>query len=171
MRGDDVSTDAIVMLKEDHTRVKKLFREFEQTGKNANQTRNRIVSRILEELTVHTYLENEVLYPEVRRLVPDLEDDILESYEEHHVADVLCFELSTMDADDERFVAKTTVLIESVTHHINEEEQDWFPKVREALGRKQLQDIGARMEQLRGNAPRKPHQPSALKKAIDAILR
>src|SRR4029453_4232398 len=96
MRGDDVSTDAIVMLKEDHTRVKKLFREFEQTGKNANQTRNRIVSRILEELTVPTYLENEVLYPEVRRLVPDLEDDILESYEEHHVADVLCFELSTM---------------------------------------------------------------------------
>ena len=53
-----------------------------------------------------------------------------------------------MDADDERFEAKTTVLIESVTHHIGEEEQGWFPKLREALGRKQLQDIGARMEAL-----------------------
>src|SRR5258707_11132821 len=114
------------MLKDDHTRVKKLFREFQQAGLNAKAAKNRIVSRILEELTVHTYLENEVMYPEVRRLVSDLEEDVLESYEEHHVADVLCFELSTMDADDERFDAKTRVLIETVAHHIDEEEQDWF---------------------------------------------
>jgi hemerythrin superfamily protein len=169
-RGDDVSSDAIVMLKEDHARMKKLFREFEQAGPNATQTKNRIVSRILEELTVHTYLENEVMYPEVRRLVPDLEEDVLESYEEHHVADVLCMELSTMDADDDRFEAKTTVLIESVSHHMTEEENDWFPKVREALGRKELQELGARMEELRLKAPRKPSQPSALKKAIDALI-
>jgi hypothetical protein len=117
------------------------------------------VARVLEELTVHTYLENEVMDPEVRRLLlPDLEQDVLESYEEHHVADVLCLELSTMDAHDERFDAKTTVLIESVGHHIDEEEkeeeEEWFPKVREALSRKALQDMGARMEQLRGKAPR-----------------
>ena len=164
-----MSTDAIVVLKQDHARVKKLFQEFERAG-SAKEKKNRIVRTILEELTVHTYLENEVMYPEVRRLVPDLEADVLESYEEHHVADMLCFELSTMDADDERFDAKTTVLIESVTHHIGEEEQDWFPKVREALGRKQLQELGARMEALRPKAPRKPSQPSALKKAIDSMI-
>jgi len=164
-----VSTDAIVVLKQDHARVKKLFQEFERAG-SAKEKKNRIVRTILEELTVHTYLENEVMYPEVRRLVPDLEADVLESYEEHHVADMLCVELSTMDADDERFDAKTTVLIESVTHHIGEEEQDWFPKVREALGRKQLQELGARMEALRPKAPRKPSQPSALKKAIDSMI-
>jgi hemerythrin-like domain-containing protein len=166
-----VSSDAITMLKDDHARVKKLFREFEQTGEKAKEAKNRIVTRILEELTVHTYLENEVMYPEVRRLVPDIEQDILESYEEHHVADVLCFELSTMDASDERFEAKTTVLIESVSHHIDEEEKQWFPKVREALGRKQLQNLGERMELLRPKAPRKPYQPSALKKAIDAMVK
>src|SRR3546814_19110425 len=65
----------------------------------------------------------EVMYPEVRKLLPDLEDDILESYEEHHVADLLCAELAAMDASDERFVAKTTVLIENVEHHVEEEEQ------------------------------------------------
>ena len=164
-----MSTDAIVVLKQDHARVKKLFQEFERAG-SAKEKKNRIVRTILEELTVHTYLENEVMYPEVRRLVPDLEADVLESYEEHHVADMLCVELSTMDADDERFDAKTTVLIESVTHHIGEEEQDWFPKVREALGRRQLQELGARMEALRPKAPRKPSQPSALKKAIDSMI-
>ena len=164
-----MSTDAIVLLKEDHKRVRKLFRQFQDAGEGAKATKGKLVEQILEELTVHTYLENEVMYPEVRKLLPDLEDDVLESYEEHHVADVLCFELSTMSPDDERFEAKTTVLIESVTHHIEEEEQDWFPKVREGLGRKQLQELGARMVELRAKAPRKPAQPSAMKKAIDAL--
>ena len=164
-----MSTDAIVLLKEDHKQVRKLFREFQQAGEGATATKGRLVERILEALTVHTYLENEVMYPEVRKLLPDLEDDVLESYEEHHVADVLCFELASMSPDDERFDAKTTVLIESVTHHIEEEEQDWFPKVREGLGRKQLQELGARMAELREKAPRKPAQPGALKKAIDAL--
>ena len=164
-----MSTDAIVILKEDHKRIKKLFREFQNAGDGATAAKDRIVKRIIEELTVHTYLENEVMYPEVRKLLPDLEDDVLESYEEHHVADVLCAELHTMKPDDERFDAKTTVLIENVTHHVEEEEQDWFPKVREGLGRKQLQELGARMQELREKAPRSPAQPSALKKAVDAV--
>jgi hypothetical protein len=95
---------------------------------------------------------------------------VLESYEEHHVADVLCMELSAMAPDAEHFDAKATVLIESVSHHIEEEEQDWFPKVRAGLGRKQLQDIGAKLEQARRKAPRTPAQPSALKKTIDAVI-
>jgi hemerythrin superfamily protein len=165
-----MSTDAIVLLKDDHKQVKRLFREFEQAGERATKTKGTVVARIIEALTVHTYLENEIMYPEVRRLLPQLEHDILESYEEHHVADVLCVELSMMNPADERFDAKTTVLIESVEHHIEEEEQDWFPKVREGLGRKQLREIGARMLEKRKTAPTNPSQPSALKKAVDAII-
>lgn len=153
-----MTTDAIVMLKlkDDHKEFRKLFREFQAAGENATKQKAKIVDRILEALTVHTYLENECLYPAVRELLPGLEDDVLESYEEHHVADVLCTELAVMNADDERFDAKTTVLIENVTHHVEEEEQDWFPKVREGLGRTQLQEIGARMLELRKTAPGVP---------------
>ena len=106
----------------------------------------------------------------MRALLPEVEDDVLESYEEHHVADVLVMELSTMDPDDERFTAKTTVLIENVEHHIEEEEEDWFPKVREGLGRKVLQELGADMIEAKKKAPKKPSQPSALKKTIDAVI-
>jgi hemerythrin superfamily protein len=165
-----VSTDAIVLLKADHKAVKRLFREFEKAGDEATKQKGDIVRRIIEELTVHTYLENEIMYPEVRKLLPELEDDVLESYEEHHVADVLCMELWSMDATDERFDAKTTVLIEVVEHHIEEEEDEWFPQVRDGLGRKQLQDMGARMQEARATAPTKPTQPSALKKAMDAVI-
>ena len=75
-----------------------------------------------------------------------------------------------MKPKDERFTAKTTVLIENVDHHIDEEEKDWFPKVREGLGRKVLQDLGAEMLAAKKKAPKKPSQPSALKKTVDAVL-
>ena len=165
-----MSTDAIVLLKQDHKEIRRLFRSFEKAGDDAAKTKATLVDQILELLTVHTYIENEGMYPRVRALVPDLEDDVLESYEEHHVADVLTMELATMSPDDERFTAKTTVLIENVEHHMDEEEQEWFPKVRDALGRKQLQEIGSEMIELRKKAPRRPTQPSAVKKAIDAVV-
>lgn len=164
-----MSTDAIVLLKEDHKEVRRLFRAFEAADDDAAEVRADLVSRIVEALTVHAYIENEVMYPAVRERVPYLERDILESYEEHHVADLLCAELDAMEPGDERFGAKTTVLIETVGHHIEEEESDWFPKVRDALGRKELQEIGARMLEVRATAPRRPEHPGSLKRVADAI--
>ncbi|HET6694138.1 MAG TPA: hemerythrin domain-containing protein [Pedococcus sp.] len=165
-----MSTDAIVLLKDDHKEILKAFKDFENAGENATATKGKLVDKIIELLTVHTYIENEVMYPRVRDLLPDLEDDIDESYEEHHVADLLVVELAAMKPDAERFDAKTTVLIENVRHHIEEEEQEWFPQVREGLGRKQLQEIGEEMLEAKERAPRRPSQPSALKKTIDAII-
>ena len=165
-----MSTDAIVLLKNDHKEIRKVFRDFQKAGDNAVATKGKLVDRMIELLTVHTYIENEVMYPRVRALLPEVEDDVLESYEEHHVADVLVMELSMMKPDDERFTAKTTVLIENVDHHIDEEEKEWFPKVREGLGRKSLQDLGAEMLEAKKRAPKRPSQPSALKKTIDAVI-
>ena len=165
-----MSTDAIVLLKDEHQQIRKTFRAFEKAGDNAHATKSRLVDRMIELLTIHTYIENEVMYPRVRELLPEVEDDVLESYEEHHVADVLVLELSTMKPDNERFTAKTTVLIENVDHHIDEEEKEWFPKVRAGLGRKQLQEIGEEMVKARAKAPTRPSQPSALKKTIDAVI-
>jgi hemerythrin-like domain-containing protein len=165
-----MSNDAIVLLKNDHKEIKRLFREFEKAGENATVTKGKTVRKVIELLTVHTYLENEIMYPQVRELLPEVEDDVLESYEEHHVADVLCMELWAMDPSHERFDAKTTVLIENVEHHIEEEEEEWFPKVRKGLSRTKLQEIGQQMADKRPSAPRKPTTPSALKKVVDAIV-
>ena len=66
-----------------------------------------------------------------------------------------------MKAKDEHFTAKMTVLIENVEHHMGEEEDEWFPKVRDGLGRKRLQEMGAEMLEMKKTAPRKPTQPSA----------
>ena len=165
-----MSSDAIVQLKDDHKQILKVFKDFENAGENAVKRKGQLVDKMIELLNVHTYIENEVMYPRVRDLLPELTEDINESFEEHHVADVLVVELAAMKPEAERFDAKTTVLIENVRHHIEEEEQDWFPKVRAGLGRKQLQEIGEEMEKARKKAPKRPSQPSALKKTIDAVI-
>jgi hemerythrin-like domain-containing protein len=165
-----LSTDAIVLLKDEHKQIKKAFNDFEKAGEKAFKEKGKIVDRIIELLTVHTYIENEVMYPRIRELLPEVEDDVLESYEEHHVADLLVLELSLMKPDNDRFTAKTTVLIENVRHHIDEEEDEWFPKVREGVGRKQLQELGADMIEARKRAPKRPSQVKAMKKTIDAVI-
>ncbi len=98
-----MSSDAIVILKNDHKEIRKLFSDFEKLGDGAHKRKGQLVSKMIEPLTVHTYLENEVMYPRVRELLPEVEDDVLEPYEEHHVADVLVMELDAMKPDAERF--------------------------------------------------------------------
>ncbi|HEU5472463.1 MAG TPA: hemerythrin domain-containing protein [Actinophytocola sp.] len=151
-----MSTDAIVLLREDHKEIRRLFREFQSANTPARKAA--AVRRILPALATYRQREDECLYPQVRTLLPDLDQRVLENSEQHHVAEALCAELATMNPDDERFTAKTTVLIETVTRHITGEEQDWFPQVRKGLGRKQLQDVGARMIALRknGSGKKKP---------------
>lgn len=165
-----MASDAITMLKADHKEIRRLFREYQRTSDKAVKTKGKVVKQIIEQLTAHTYIENEVMYPKVRELLPDLNEDILESYEEHHVADVLCAELAAMAPDDEHFEAKTVVLIENVSHHIDQEEGERFPKVRAGLSRTKLRDIGVLLEQARQRAPKSPAQPSAAKKLVDAVL-
>jgi hemerythrin superfamily protein len=151
-----MSTDAIVLLKQDHKEIRRLFRQFQSAETKASK--GAVVRRVVKALTTYSYLENECMYPELRKRLPDLEDDVLRCYEENHVADVLCAELATMTPDDERFDAKTTVLIETVSRHFDKEEEDWFRQARESLGRKELQEIGAQMIKRRKKAPREPAQ-------------
>ncbi|MEV0074498.1 hemerythrin domain-containing protein [Amycolatopsis sp. NPDC050768] len=151
-----MSTDAIVLLKDDHKTVEKLFKQFEKAGDKAYQEKRRVVDSIIEELTVHAYIEEEIFYPAAREAVPETADHVLESVEEHHVVVWMLSELTGLDAADETFDAKVTVLTENVRHHVGEEENDWFPQVRSAMGRKRLQELGQRMVDARAQAPKNP---------------
>ncbi|MFD9123310.1 hemerythrin domain-containing protein [Kitasatospora sp. NPDC059571] len=162
-----MSTDAIVLLKEDHKEIKRLFREFERA--DDARSRSEKADEIVRALTVHTYLEDEVMYPRIRAEVPDLAEEMDQAHQEHHVADLLCAEIADMDGDHPELVAKVAVLADAVTRHIDTEEHDWFPRVREALGRKRLQDIGERLLTVGRTAPRRPERPTVLQKVADAL--
>ncbi len=152
--------DAITLLKDDHKTVEQLFKRFEKAGDRAYAEKRKLVDRMIEELSTHAAIEEQVFYPVVRATVPKAEDMTLESLEEHHVVKWLLSELDGMDPHAERFDAKVTVLMESVRHHVEEEESDLFPKVRDALGRKDLQEVGEALAEAKDAAPSHPHPRS-----------
>lgn len=148
--------DAIVLLREDHKTVEKLFKQFEKTGDEDTDERRRIAGQVIEELTVHAWIEEQIFYPAAREASPDTTDHILESIEEHHAVVWMLSEIKGMDASDERFKAKMSVLMENVRHHVEEEEKEWFPDVRKAMGRNRLTELGEQLEAEKPKAPRDP---------------
>ena len=152
--------DAITLLKNDHKTVEQLFKRYEQAGDQAFVEKRRLVDRMIEELSAHAAVEEQLFYPAARVTVPDTEDIALESIEEHHIVKWELSELEDMDPSDERFDAKVTVLMENVRHHVEEEENDFFPKVRDELGRNALNDLGDAMVGAKKLAPTHPHPMS-----------
>jgi len=149
--------DAIVLLKNDHKTVEKLFKQYEkQGGKATPKAKADLAAQIIRELTTHTYIEETIFYPTAKQAVPETKDHVLESVEEHHVVVWMLSELGALDPSDETFDAKMTVLTENVRHHVEEEEQEWFPQVRAAMGRKVLQELGEQMEAAKKDAPDDP---------------
>ena len=114
--------DAVNMLKEDHEKVKDLFKQFE---KAQSAKKEQLADQIDLELRVHSMIEEEILYPALR----DIDKEIVaESFEEHGVIEQLLDELATLDLSEDQFEAKFKVMQENVEHHIEEEEGQMFPK-------------------------------------------
>ena len=149
--------DAITLLRNDHRTVEQLFKRFEKAGDGALVAKREIVDRIIEELSVHAAIEEQLFYPAARATVPGVEDIALESLEEHHIVKWVLSELDGLAPADERFDAKVTVLIENVRHHVEEEQNEFFPKVRDELGRKALNELGDAMVAAKASAPTHPH--------------
>ncbi len=124
--------DAIELLTQDHKKVQKLFKEFQQLVEdddNNLQRKNEIVREACGELSVHAQIEEEIFYPAVAKLIGDHEI-MDEAKVEHDGCNDLIEQLADMEAGDELFDAKFIVLGEATNHHIREEQEEMFPKVR-----------------------------------------
>jgi hypothetical protein len=145
--------DPIVLLQTDHRRFEKLLKDGEDTTERAVTGRRELLDTLTRELTVHEAIEEQILYPALRPHA-EAHDIVLESIEEHHVADAIIKELHEVRKDAEKWGAKFKVLKESISHHIGEEEHKMFPIARGALAREQLLALGARMRTLKAQLER-----------------
>jgi hemerythrin superfamily protein len=145
--------NATQLLKNDHDEVRGLFEEF-RTAQEADDTQRmtEVAGTVFEELEVHTTIEEEIFYPAIRDADEELGELVNESVQEHHVVDVLMNEMRDLPDGSDDWVAKMTVLIENVEHHAEEEEQEMFPTVEDALGPEQLQELGGQLEQRKATA-------------------
>jgi hemerythrin superfamily protein len=141
-----VAQDAVALIKADHRKVERLFREFEEAGDRAHRTKQELVSQIIQELEVHATIEEETYYPAVEaKAKKDGKELVAEAAEEHHVVKMLLGELAGMSAEDDAFDAKVTVLIENVRHHVEEEETELLPQSEGVLGEDELARLGEEM--------------------------
>jgi hemerythrin superfamily protein len=155
--GRGTAGDAIALLKGDHREVEQLFKRFERAGSGAHRAKGQLVASMIEALSRHAEIEELVFYPAVREQMPKSEPDALEALEEHHLVKVVLRELEGLDPAAERFDAKVTVMMEAVRHHVKEEENDLFPKVRSRIDRRDLVEMGDALRRAKRVVPTRPH--------------
>ena len=132
-KGRNAETDAIALLTADHRTVKELFKQFEKLTKqeDVDDEKAELVRRIVNELTVHAQIEEEIFYPAVREAIDD--DDLMDEADiEHASAKDLIAQLEALEPGDDHYDARVTVLGEYVDHHVKEEEGEMFSKARKA---------------------------------------
>jgi len=123
--------DALNLLMEDHENVKSMFFDFNNLQKNDEDKKWLLVQQICQEIVIHSQLEEELFYPEVRQAIDD--DMLIDEAEADHaeIKDVIS-ELEIMDGTDVNYERKVNRLADMVNEHVKEEEEEMFPKVREA---------------------------------------
>ena len=124
--------DACDLLDADHRAVKAMFKEFEaltESRSRSSTKKRQLADKICRELTIHTTIEDEIFYPATRKVVKD-NALMNEASVEHASAKDLIAQIRGMDAGDEMFDAKVTVLGEYIDHHVREERTEMFTKVR-----------------------------------------
>jgi hemerythrin superfamily protein len=135
--------DAIQLLKDDHKKVEKIFSEMER-----KEDRQKLFPELDRELSIHAEIEEKVFYPAAKE-AERTRDLVLESIEEHKQIKLVLADLGQTDMTTDEWGAALKVLEEDVMHHVGEEENDLFPKVKKILSRDQLEDLGTRMEELK----------------------
>ena len=147
-RSIDAPLDAIALLKQEHRAVEALFDEFEDADESEQ---SELATRICQMLTVHAQIEEEYLYPQAKDALGDEEDELVYEAEiEHGSAKELIAKIEASTPEDPHFKPLVKVLSEYIKHHVKEEENELFPKVKKSdldldvLG----QELAARADEL-----------------------
>ena len=160
--NENTNVDALQLLKRDHDEVDSMFKQFEEMKETSEDSeKEALVAQICNALTVHAQIEEEIFYPSVRRALDEEEGKELldEAAVEHQTLKDLIERLEAAPTDDPLYDAGVKVLSEYVKHHVKEEENELFPKVKssamdtEAVGRK-LADRKEQLTQSGGRARR-----------------
>lgn len=143
--------NAIELLKADHERIKAILSQLEESTERAVKKRVDLLAKLEMEITIHTKLEEEILYPAFKE-AGGKEQDIMyyEAKEEHRTVDALVLpDLKNTDPGTREFSGRVKVVKELLEHHIEEEESEMFPQANKLLGKAKLDELGAQMEEMK----------------------
>jgi hemerythrin superfamily protein len=140
--------NAIDLLKADHEKVKGILSQLSESTDRALKKRVELLDKLEMEITIHTQLEEQILYPAFKEAGGKEEDEMYyEAKEEHRTVDSLVLpDLKGTDPSTPEFAGRVKVVKELLEHHIEEEETEMFPKAKKLLGKAKLDEMGEQME-------------------------
>lgn len=143
--------NAIELLKNDHETVKDILNQLSETTERAIKKRTELLAKLEMELTIHTTIEEDILYPAYRKAGgKEQEKMYYEAKEEHRAVDSLVLpDLKATEPGSVEFSARVKVCKELLEHHIQEEEEEMFPQAKELLGDAKLEELGQQMQQMK----------------------
>ncbi|MDR7300208.1 hemerythrin domain-containing protein [Haloactinomyces albus] len=161
--------DMIGMLIADHRSVEEAFQEFE-SGDGAPEQRRNLIDHIITELVRHSVAEEQYLYPVARESLPDGNEIADHEIAEHAEAEQTMKQLEGLDPNDEQFTTTAGELISSIRHHVQDEENDLFPKLRQSCSNERLEELGGKIQQAKDTAPTRPHPSSPTQPPMNKLL-
>jgi hemerythrin superfamily protein len=151
--------DVVTVLINDHRAVERVFTELEQ-GDGSPRHRRELADHVIAELVRHSVAEEQYLYPAARASLGDGDEIADHEIAEHAEAERTMKELDGLEPTDPRFDQLLGKLMREIRHHIEDEESDLFPRLRQACSETELGDLGEKIMRAKEVAPTRPH-PSA----------
>ncbi|MGY1680747.1 hemerythrin domain-containing protein [Geodermatophilus sp. SYSU D01176] len=144
----------LVRQRRDHIQLDRLLHALEGTTGRAQEE---VLTRIDRLVFSHAFAEESVLWPVLRRVLPDGEELTLRIEQEHQEVNELVSELETLPHDDPRRTQRLSRLVEVLREDVRDEEDVLFPRVQERLDPHELRALGRRWELVRRISPTRPH--------------
>ncbi len=144
----------LVRQRRDHIQLDRLLRELDGT---TGREQEEVLTRIDRLVFSHAFAEESVLWPVIRRVLPDGEELTLRIEEEHQEVNELVSELETLGHDDPRRAQRLSRLVEVLHEDVRDEEDVLFPRLQECLAPEELQALGRRWDLVRRISPTRPH--------------
>jgi hemerythrin-like domain-containing protein len=149
--------NAVVLLKRDHRSVERLLERY----RTATKSKRVIVDEITRELSAHMAAEERELYPVLRTAFENGASLMNDAEKEHSEARGLLVELGRLEEGSFGMDAKVATLRGAIAHHVQDEEEEIFPKAERSLGKAALNELGARIARAKKSAPERPSSSAA----------
>ena len=144
-----MAQSATDMIREDHRKVEQLYRRYQ--GSEGPAAKRVLAEQICHELEVHASIEEGIFYPAVQvKLGMDDTGLVHEALREHGELKKLIGHIRD-GGDDSTREGGMQALMQSVAHHVQEEERQMLPQAEQWLG-EELERVGAQMQQRKQEA-------------------
>ena len=144
----------LVRQRNDHQRLDQLLRELDGT---TGREQENVLRRIDRLVFSHAFAEESVLWPVLRRVLPDGDDLTLRVEEEHQEVNELVAELESLPHGDPRRGGRLARLVHVLREDVRDEEDVLFPRLQEKLDPPALQRLGRQWDFVRRFSPTRPH--------------